>query len=527
MKRKLTIATLLIGVVAAASAVPAWPGARIVKQADGTEITIYQHGDEYFHYTTDAEGNWIELKDGMYQQIPALSEAEQQERRKLSPILCTTAQTRKATPLNIAPRGLMILVNFSNKEFQTDIAEIDSMINGQNYTRNYSYTYSGYSFDITSKGSARQYFRDASYGKYNPVFDVVGPVTLPKTDRYYGGNNMANASEMILNACEIADTLGNGVDFTQYDNDGDGVIDFVYILYAGYGSADGGPSYTVWPHSSDLSGYFNSYPLDGKVLGKYACSNEIKFSSKLHNGIGTFCHEFGHVLGLPDFYNTGKGSHKTLGEWDIMDAGPYNNDGNTPPTYSGYERFFMGWAEPEILTDDVNKYYLYDLKDSNQVVLLSETNAHNLVGNNPSPNSFYILENRMRSGWDQYLPSAGLLITKVNYSYSKWHNNTVNNDANDMGVDLIEADRKTNQTEGKAGDAFPNGAEEYTLIPGHSITSIVRTTKGVIRFKHTVNKSDVENIETSDKKARAIMRNGEIIIVHDGKEYDLLGHELK
>jgi M6 family metalloprotease-like protein len=196
--------------------------------------------------------------------------------------------------------------------------------------------------NVKSSGSARQYFHDTSWGQYNPQFDVVGPYTLSQSYAYYGKNNDANVGEMIRDACKMADE--DGVDFTQYDNDNDGKVDFVYVLYAGYGEADGGPANTVWPHNYDLRYTGVTCNVDGKTVRNYACSNEISYYSKLYNGIGTFCHEFSHVLGLPDLYETNqtpKGLH-TLLDWDILDYGPYNNDGNTPPAYSAYERFYMG-----------------------------------------------------------------------------------------------------------------------------------------------------------------------------------------
>ena len=483
------IATLVLCCTAAlcAWAVPARREGRLVTQADGTEIMVYNHGDESFHWQTNENGEWIEQgEDGNYTTVPALSEEQIQVRRAKGRRL--PQQTEQAYPTNIAPRGLIILVNFKDKAFVTDKAEIDSMIYGQNYTREYSYSYTSYgkkyTENITSQGSARQYFHDVSFGQYNPHFDVVGPVTVSQNYSYYGKNdrngNDAHPEEMVKEACQLAYNQYN-IDFSLYDNDGDNTVDFVYILYAGYGEADGGASNTVWPHAYSLTEAGTSLALGGKKIDKYACSNEMSSISGYHDGIGTFCHEFTHVLGLPDFYNTANGSNRTLGDWDILDYGCYNNDGNTPCAFSGYERFFCGWATPELLVDPAY-YSLKELNGSNTVLLISTTDQHNLIGNDPNPATFYLLENRQQTGWDKYLNGHGLMLTKVNYSYSKWYNNNPNNTASNMGVDIIEAKTNTSSTN-KATDLFPAGATSYTGIADHSITDI-KEENGIIYFSY-------------------------------------------
>lgn len=483
------IATLVLCCTAALCvwAVPARREGRLVTQADGTEIMVYNHGDESFHWQTNENGEWIEQgEDGNYTTVPALSEEQIQVRRAKGRRL--PQQTEQAYPTNIAPRGLIILVNFKDKAFVTDKAEIDSMIYGQNYTRKYSYSYTAYGKkyieNITSQGSARQYFHDVSFGQYNPHFDVVGPVTVSKNYSYYGTNdrygNDAHPEEMVKEACQLAYNQYN-IDFSLYDNDGDNMVDFVYILYAGYGEADGGASNTVWPHAHSLTEAGTSLALGGKKIDKYACSNEMSSISGYHDGIGTFCHEFTHVLGLPDFYNTANGSNRTLGDWDILDYGCYNNDGNTPCAFSGYERFFCGWAKPELLVDPAY-YSLKELNGSNTVLLISTTDQHNLIGNDPNPATFYLLENRQQTGWDKYLNGHGLMLTKVNYSYDKWDKNNPNNTESDMGVDIIEAQTNTSSTN-KATDLFPAGATSYTGIADHPITDI-KEENGIIYFSY-------------------------------------------
>lgn len=493
--KKLSILVFIFTMATAAWAVPARRGGIIKTQPDGSEVTIYQHGDEHFHWMTNENGEWLkEDIDGFYRVTEALSAEEIEAKRMAAPKRVAQA----ALPLNIAPRGLVILVNFQDVKFTTSKAEMDSMLTGENYSRSYSYKYNLRTYKITSEGSARKYFYDSSNGQYNPQFDVVGPVTVSQNVSYYGGNdrngNDKNPGKMVAEACRLVD---DSVDFSLYDNNGDSYVDFVYVIYAGYGEADGGAASTIWPHQYYVSMY-EYVRLDNKIIDLYACGNELDNHSKKHTGIGTFCHEFSHVLGLPDMYETtGDGTHKTLGQWDILDYGPYNNDGNTPPTYSAYERFFMGWLEPRLITEPEN-VTLGELQSSNEALLISATDQHNLVGNNPNPTTFYLLENRQQTGWDEHIPGHGMMLTKVQYNSNKWAKNEVNNKSTSMGVDLIEADGKTPNSsssgyDGKPGDLFPKGATEYTKIADHPIEKITEE-DGVIRFKY---KGGVEDPKTA------------------------------
>lgn len=490
--KRLSIIVFIFTMAIAAWAVPARKGGIVKIQPDGSQITVYQHGDEHFHWMTNADGEWLKVDaDGFFCVTEALS-AEQIEAKRMA----TASRAAQAeVPINIAPRGLVILVNFTDVAFTTSKAELDSMLNGYDYSRSYSYKYKMKNYDITSRGSARQYFYDSSNGAYNPQFDVVGPVTVSKEMAYYGKNTSgfdAAPWTMVKEACQLVD---DSVDFSLYDNDNDGYMDFVYVIYAGYGEADGGDANTIWPHTYNLlTGVGIRCKVDNKLVDLYACGNELDFRSKKHTGIGTFTHEFSHVLGLPDFYETtGEGTHKTLGAWSNLDYGPYNNDGNTPPALSAYERFMMGWLVPRLIVDPEN-VELEDLKISNNALLISTTDQHNLIGNNPKPTSFYLLENRQQMGWDEYLPGHGLMLTKVQFDYRKWAGNTVNNSPNSMGVDLIEADGKTNTGEDhKSTDLFPAGATKYTKIADHAIEDI-REVDGVIYFKY---KGGVENPETA------------------------------
>ena len=509
--KKIGLLIVFSALVCSAWAVPARRGGIVKTQPDGSEIVVYQHGDEHFHWQTNEKGEWLKLDtDGFYRVTEAMSAEQIEAKRAQSPRRAQHA----AYPLNVAPRGLVILVNFADVAFETEKAEMDSMLVGGNYTRNYSYSYKGKTYNINSQGSARQYFQDASNGQYNPQFDVIGPVTISNNMSYYGKNdsygNDMYPDKMVSEACKLADTEFE-VDFTQYDNDNDGYVDFVFVVYAGFGEADGGASTTIWPHSWNLLAAGTQCKVDGKTVDLYACGNELDYYSKKHTGIGTFCHEFSHVLGLPDLYVTNNASHNTLNEWDIMDYGPYNNEGNTPPAYSAYERFFLGWLQPRLITEPEN-ITLEEINSSNTALMITECDSANLIGNDPNPTTFYLLENRQQEGWDEHLPGHGLMLTKIQYNYNRWSQNTVNNSSSKMGVDLVEANGKASNS-GKATDLFPAGASKYLGITNHAIEGIEEM-DGVIKFKY---KGGVENPNTAIED---IEKTADIIAI-----YNILGQK--
>ncbi|MCR5050894.1 MAG: M6 family metalloprotease domain-containing protein [Paludibacteraceae bacterium] len=535
MKKIISI-VLLIAVSAIAMAKPAKRGPIVRTAEDGTEQVVYLHGDEWFHYTTDENGQWLDETS-----LKPMTAAQKRARLDAS-IAAKAARTARAPQVtegigdapNLAPRGLVILVNFKDLAVTTHKDTIDTMLNAANFVRNYSYTMwsngKKYNQTIHSEGSARQYFHDQSYGTYNPIFDVVGPVTVSKEMAYYGENdsrgNDKRPEEMIQEACILADSL-LGVDFTIYDNDNDGKVDFVFVIYAGFGEADGGSANSIWQHQWNLwkDGRISCF-VDDLRIDRYACSSELSYGTKQYDGIATFCHEFTHVLGFPDLYATVNGtSHRTLANWDIMDLGCYNNEGNTPPAYSSYERFYMGWITPKVLADPT-KLTIGKLNQDTVALLMCDGNEHNLIGYNPNPSFFYMLENRDNTGWDQYLPGKGLLITKIAYSANKWRNNIVNNIPAAMGVDMIEAKENTNVQRGSRTDAFPAGCTYFLGFPGHEIQWIELGQDGNVTCYHRWAETPIENVQNDGTQCTKLLRVGQVVIKRGGVEYDTMGRKL-
>ena len=374
--------------------------------------------------------------------LPGLGLVEPQRSRAPFTLNTVDAHSRQAVApqrvpkVNLAPRGLLILVNFSDVQFVENNTQqaFDSLANGDDYT------YNG------ATGSCKQYFTDQSNGKYIPQFDVVGPIQLPHPMAFYGENaadgNDRYVVDFVIDACKGADSLG--VDFSEYDNDNNGMVDFVYIIYAGYAESEGAGAATIWPHNWDLISalYFGytyqkeyfatsatNYKLpemDGVKLNNYACSNELKKSNNARTGIGTICHEFSHVLGLPDYYLTTQSpvvaQRYTPGAWSLMGYGNYLNNGNTPPNYSVYDKYYLGWLEPEALS----KSQSLEIPADGETTYMISRNERHVEAGPYRTDTVYYLENRQQEGWDTYLPGHGLLIWRVIYDESDWYNNCPN-----------------------------------------------------------------------------------------------------
>lgn len=483
------------------SAVPAKPGIITLKQSDGTELKVRLCGDENYHYYETLDGTRVQITDNGVQIADSIQQIAERRERAMAKRKMSDARAERPYMLRRAPhqaeRGLVILVEFNDLSFVKSKQNFYDLLNKEGYD------YNG------ATGSARDYFRDASNGKYVPQFDVYGPYRLNNPMAYYGMNDAQgmdlHPDQMVVDAVAMlaADATAN-VNFADYDTDNDGNIDNIFIYYAGYGENEGAAENTIWPHAWEVYdvNVVGQLIYNGKTIKGYACTSELQGTSGEEIcGIGTFCHEFGHVLGLPDFYVTDySSSHKTLGNWDIMDSGAYLNDGNTPPTYSAHERFYLGWLTPEILNAD-GDFELKELQKSNKAYIVTASGKSNLDGGNPNPAIYYLLENRQKTGWDAYLPGHGLMLTRTAYDENSWYNNVPNDFSEHQGYDLIEADGKApNNNSGKAGDLFPgpNNVTNYTLYTVYHISDIVES-DSIIYFSFS---SDVDisggDIEVTD-----------------------------
>lgn len=506
--------------------VPASPMPMQVEMQDGSIVVVYIRGNEHFHWVEREDGVWLtQDEDGRYRSLSqqeveaikekALSGANRQEsvtRERLTQSgeeIKNEHQLAKAQEYspnaevrlerNLAPRGLVILVEFEDKKFyvENDVAAFHEMLMGDNYRfMNKGYNKNGRLQNYIATGSARKYFEAQSMGQYSPQFDLAGPYTLSHPYSYYGancGSEDCRFADFVKDACIAADA---DVDFSIYDNNQDGDIDFVFIIYAGQGESNCTDQNTIWPASGNLPDFGVNAYFDHKRVKRFAYSCELN-QARTRDGIGTFCHEFSHVCGLTDLYDTkSTGMFQTPRNWDVMDFGLYCNNSNTPVSYSAYERWFCGWLTPTLLNMP-STCTLAPIDSDNQAYLITPTGEHNMDGVNPNPKTFYLLENRQMQGWDSCGVGHGLLVTKIQFDVNKWIYNQVNTyvRGGQMGVDIIEAVATTAKNYGLQTDVFPT----------ESVNKLTSTTHP----NYTIENGPITNIEEIDGEIHFLFMGGE------------------
>lgn len=502
-KRFLTLAAMFM-LAASAFAVPAKRVKRQVQQPDGSVLTVMLRGDENFHYTSTEDGQpLVQRADGAYcyatldsngkltASAQVAHDVESRGAAELSFLNYYTAESQKVRSLGMERakqrnarrmarlanrgvvdasgkpvrrvmagatggegigvtgkrKGLVILVNFKDKKMQSKHTQAE----WNDYFNKVGYNKYG------NNGSVHDYFYAQSYGKLDLEFDVIGPVTVSKNMASYGANdaqgNDIDPAGMIKEACELA-YAKEKMDMSQYDWDGDGAVDQVYVIYAGYGEAAGGEANTIWPHEWDIQGGGYSLVLGGKRIRTYACSSELNggYGTDI-SGIGTACHEFSHCMGIPDFYDTAGGGCFGMDAWDLMDYGSYGGDGYEPTGYNTYEKWVSGWIEPTILTAPC---YIKNMKP------LSDAPEACVVFNEANKNEYYIFENRQLKGTDVALPNHGMLVIHVDYDQKVWFDNEVNNTSNHQRFTVVPADNKLT-SETVTGDTYPGTTKSTEL----------------------------------------------------------------
>jgi len=498
-----------------------------MKQPDGSYLNVYLRGDEHHHfYLTEDEYLLEKNTDGFFyyadididnkisllKKASNIKERSQEEIEVISKLdkeaqletmgaqftrLRVAAEQQRPNNATLAawgsPRVLVLLIEYPDYPLTFGKSAFEDLLNKPGYNED------------GAIGSARDYFADSSNDQFIPQFDVYGPFQPSKGYEYYGyGTSSDRPRELIIEICEQID---DQIDFSQYDLDGDGEIDNVYMIYAGYSQAEGGPSTSIWPHHTNLRSR-NIY-FDGVRLASYACSSELTGNEESRlAGIGPFCHEFSHVLGLPDLYSTTGGNVFTPREWDVMDVGNKANSGRTPPSYSAYERYFLGWLNPIELTDPQN-VKLENLSEHRTAYIINTGNK------TATSDEFFLLENRQPKGFDIAIPGQGMLVWHINYVESRWANNQVNVSEETQSIDIEEADPKyrdfkeTNTFPGESNktrftdESNPNMRKWNGEGLNKPITGI-REVDGVIYFKfmggilddsHQIEASEASNIE--------------------------------
>ena len=449
MRKKLLFGLLFAAMTA--GAVKMKPGINIIKQADGTTITVRAYGDEDLSYFLASDGTLLYQEgtnfyiagvkaDGTLYSTGVL--AHEPSMRTIKEISAIKAQNAKAfynsmetqakankvrrepmTPDNSLLPSLgkhkipVILVEFSDVEFSVENpkATFDKYLNGKELFNKETDPEMGQNY-----ASVAKYFKDMSFGKFEPEFEVYGPVNLGKPLATYGAgySSEENMGLLLTDACTAVD---DEVDFTQYDSNDDGNIDLIYIIYAGFSQSIAGNS-TDCIHPK--SGYLSlAKSFDGMDVKRYGVNNELngtpadQANGPIINGIGLFCHEFSHCMGLPDLYPK-SGSiaeaciNQNMDYWSLMDAGEYTANGYRPTAYTAWERERLGWMEIGTLTGPSN----VELKS------LDEGGAAFRIYNDKDEtgHEYYIVENVQNNGWNKNLFGNGLMVTHVDYLSSQF-----------------------------------------------------------------------------------------------------------
>lgn len=547
----LALATLFLAV--AAEAAPVRIGSYTVTHPDGKNITVYFKGDEFYKLTTTSDGAAVSLEEDGYlhyvifengeskvtkyivgdkntpnsviakaKNIPymTLQNNAKEMRKAFAEALSQTRTgfvpaTKADKKLNKAP---VIIVEFPDLKLSYgDKDKFHNLLNQEGYSEN------------GADGSAKDYFK-AQFGDLADFeFDVYGPYTAKNGYKYYG-ENLSNGNdrtpELIVEACKALDA---DIDFSQYDQNGDGVCDFVFMFFAGNDEASNPAKYkdNIWSHAYVVDYYDRNCVLDGKRLSSYACTSEIRPGGGMLAGIGTFCHEFSHILGLMDAYDTSydyDGLPTAEALWlstSLMDGGGYNNNSNTPPYYNAFEREMLGIAtavEPQL-----GEMTLAPINESNQFIRI-ETDKKD---------EYFIIENRYKSGWDKYIPTSGMVIYHIDkstnsagpsYYYGRnvsakerWTYNEVNSYPKHQCADLIEAGNNTKAS--NAAEVFFPGTKKVTHCSSKTHSAYKTWSGNDVDF-------EVYDIKQSDKNITfQLIENGALELpVAENIEVKIIGN---
>lgn len=418
----------------------AYPNKICVLTDDNTNVYIYLKGDENCKWGISEDGytilptekGWVyaqadangfaipstyrlssenckceELKSFLLQQPKSIKVNHSQRNINRTTRIPDTS-TFKSSPIVGNRKALVILMSFADLDFKKKREDFDNLFNKINYNED------------GARGSVKDFFLWSSYGKLDFTCDVIGPFKAAHNMAYYGGNSGEtgqdkNPFSLFEEAVQLA---ARQINLKDYDSDGDGFVDNIHIIFAGYGEEAGAMSSAIWSHEMT----FNPIKIQGININKYSCAPELRNNSG--NGIsriGPHCHEMGHALGAMDYYDVDyetNGNFPGTGNWDIMASGSWNEEGICPPDFNPYVKVFnFGWAEAKDV-DSENIATIYpSWEDENQIYRL----------NTPVSNEFFLLENRQKQGFDSAIPGEGLLIFHIG---SRIENNAQNNKIN-------------------------------------------------------------------------------------------------
>ena len=544
MKRRIILIILALIFSFPAFSRPARTGLIAFRQPDGTTFTGEIRGDEFMRIATTSQGcAMIQDEDGWWnyayydeggrkfssgwrvgqdappeilsqsRRIPYGMLSENAAARRMAvredeiPILARLLNSKAETrgEEKMVKHGLIILAQYKDVKFSHEKDDFVKLLTSPGYDLN------------GATGSAKEYFDAQFNGSIEFSFDVSDIVTLSGTMAQYGGNdsndNDKAPARMIAEACSLAD---EGIDFSLYDDDGDGFVDNVFVFFAGGDEAEGAGSDCIWSHAWYIyKGAGIELTLDGKQIDRYACTSELsrRYTTMTDYrdvlaGIGTFCHEYFHTFGIPDMYDTdyeeSGGYAAGLWTWtSLMDAGNMNNYGNTPPNLNAIEREYLGISAPVTITED-GGYSLDPIHRSGKYYRIDTD----------TENEYYLLECRASEGWDKHIGGQGMLVYHIDKSersagfsdsygrsmsaWERWeYTNEINCRPDHQCADLVEADSRPDNYPESENVAFNQARSNIQGIffPYGEVNSLAADgTPGLSFWSGETGKASITNI---------------------------------
>ena len=490
---------------------------------DGSTIEATRMGDETMHFYKTDDGKCLQRDSKGIAHFVDADKLHQKWRARISKRQAVRTRRLASRPRKVqqaitgSKRGLVILVQFPKSPFHYDNTDFHRFFNEEGYT------------DDVNVGSVHDYFLEQSYGKFDFSFDVIGPITMSQPLSYYGDNN-ENGDDIhpAVMVAEAVQMIDDEVDFSQYDWDGDGEVEQIFLIHSGYDEAQSGTDADIWSHAWTLTEALEEndgngpVEVDGVLIDSYATSSELRNrTGTLIAGIGTACHEFSHCFGLPDFYDTA-GRNFGMSSWDIMDYGEYNGNGGCPAGFTSYERMFCGWLQPFELINPIAV---------DKMPALTQEPIAYILRNSGKEDEYYLLENRQKQGWDKYLGGHGLLILHVDYDETAWSENSVNTIRSHQRMTIIPADNILYSAT-LAGDPWPGTSRNTELndstspaatlynpnaegdeLMHHSFSEISESQDGLISFIFDEEALGISSIQGSEsiKQNRIYDLSGQMV----------------
>ncbi|HBY99946.1 MAG TPA: hypothetical protein DEO84_01375, partial [candidate division Zixibacteria bacterium] len=339
---------------------------------------------------------------------------------------------------------LIILVDFSDMThesgFHSEPANFDTLL---------------FSLGIRHPGSMADYYKETSYNQAYLTGQATPWLRMPHPYSYYVdgqrgfGNYPRNAQRLTEDAVLAADPF---VNFDLYDNDGDGMVDALFVVHAGPGYEDTGNLNYIHSHAWSTTYTMN---VDDVHVRGYSMEPEETGSGSMIN-IGVFCHEFGHVLGLPDLYDYDYDS-EGVGYWSIMAGGSWGGGGAIPVHFDGWSKYHLGWAIPTVLTDNL----VHEQIDAVEY----NPDTYQLFPYGSGGPQYFLVENRRQRLFDVSIPGSGLLIYHIDENAPNNDNQTHYKVAVEQADGLFELEHNSGAD---ASDPWP-GATNHTCFDDFSL----------------------------------------------------------